>query len=119
MIIKSSTWNRDSWELYDYENDSYNNNTHYVTKNSYLIRTGNNTEITNKYNPKLKENYLLNIICEDKEHFIQKNLENNFTKEKVWISLRYYNSQKFDQVYLFFFSIIFKKLYTIILAIII
>lgn len=98
MIIKTSTWNRDSCELYDYENTDYNNCTHLIKKNSYLTRSMNQTEITNKYYLNLKENYLLNVNFDENENFIQKDIDNKFTKEKVWITLRHYNSSKYEQV---------------------
>jgi len=98
MIIKTSTWNRESCELYDYENTDDNYCTHYLKKNCHLIRTGNKTDITIKNNPKLKDDYLFNIFCQNNEYFIRKDVNNEFSKEKVWLTLRHYLSSKFEPV---------------------
>lgn len=98
MIIRSSTWNRDSNELFDYESDEYYNNTFFIKKNCYIMRNNNEISHTNKYFPKYKENYLMNIFCDEDEYYIQKDMENRLTSEKVWLTLRFYISSRGDQV---------------------
>jgi len=66
------------------------------------------TEIINKYNPKIKENYLLSINCEDDENFIQKDIDSKFTQEKIWITLRHYTSSKDEQVNFVLIRLFFK-----------
>ena len=100
MIIKSSTWNRDSNELYDYECNDYILNKYSIKKNSYVIRSDNQIAITNIYIPILKENYLMNLVTEDKKFFIKQENDNKLSKEKIWLSLRNYNSLKGDSLFL-------------------